>query len=87
MGPVAVFDDNVIAITGAHLEEGQIFQVSCPWLQGCHARGDTLDEAMRAIPENTRAMMEARWQKGSPLPRELEMIGNRQHFTLRMAPA
>jgi hypothetical protein len=42
-------------------------QVSCPWLQGCHAWGETLDEAMRAIPGNIRAMVEVRRQKGSPL--------------------
>lgn len=83
MSPVAILDDIVIPITVDYLEEDQVFQVSCPWLQGCHAWGESLDEAMRAIPGNIRAMLEARRQKGSPLPRELEAIDYRQHFTLR----
>ena len=87
MGPLAVLDDIVIPITVDYLEEDQIFQVSCPWLQGCHAWGETLDEAMRAIPGNIRAMVEARRQKGSPLPRDLELMDDRQPFTLRVAPA
>ena len=86
MSPVAVLDDVIIPITVDYLEEDQIFQVSCPWLQGCHAWGETLDEAMRAIPGNIRAMMEARRQKGSPLPRELDALDSRKHFTLRMVP-
>jgi predicted RNase H-like HicB family nuclease len=87
MNPVAILDDIVIPITVDYLEEDQVFQVSCPWLQGCHAWGETLDEAMRAIPGNIRAMVEARRQKGSPLPRELQALNHQQHFTLRMVPA
>ena len=87
MSPVAVLDDVIIPITVDYLEEDQIFQVSCPWLQGCHAWGETLDEAMRAIPGNIRAMMEVRRHKGYPLPHELDAMDSRQHFTLRMVPA
>ncbi len=87
MSPVTVLDDIIIPITVDYLEEDQVYQVSCPWLQGCHAWGETLDEAMRAIPDNIRAMIAARRQKGSPLPVQLESIDNRQSFTLRMAPA
>ncbi len=87
MSPAAVIDDIVIPITIDYLEEDQVYQVSCPWLQGCHAWGETLDEAMRAIPGNIRTMVEVRRQKGSPLPRELQALDHRQHFTLRMAPA
>jgi predicted RNase H-like HicB family nuclease len=87
MSPVTVLDEVIIPITVDYLEEDHVFQVSCPWLQGCHAWGETLDEAMRAISGNIRAMVAARRQKGSPLPIELESIDNRQPFTLRMAPA
>ena len=87
MSPAAVIDDIVIPITIDYLEEDQVYQVSCPWLQGCHAWGETLDEAMRAIPGNIRTMVEVRRQNGSPLPRELQALDHRQHFTLRMAPA
>ncbi|MBE2232340.1 MAG: type II toxin-antitoxin system HicB family antitoxin [Anaerolinea sp.] len=67
-----MLDDIIIPITVDYLEEDQVYQVSCPWLQGCHAWGETLDEAMRAIPDNIRAMIAARRQKGSPLPVQLE---------------
>lgn len=87
MSPIAVLDDIIIPITVDYLEEDQIFQVSCPWLQGCHAWGETLDEAMRAIPGNIRSMIEARRQKGSSVPPQLEGIDSKQHFTLRMVPA
>lgn len=87
MSQIAVLDDIIVPITVDFLEEDQVFQISCPWLQGCHAWGETLDEAMRAIPDTIRAMVEARRQKGSPLPRELETLDDRQHFTLRMVPA
>ena len=87
MSPVAVLDDVIIPITVDYLEEDQIFQVSCPWLQGCHSWGETLDEAMRAIPGNIRAMVDARRQKGSPVPPQLEAMDSQQHFTLRMVPA
>jgi predicted RNase H-like HicB family nuclease len=87
MSDVQTLDDLVIPITVDYLEEDQVYQVSCPWLQGCHAWGDTLDEAIRAIPENIRAMVDARRTHGSPLPAQLEHLSFDQPFTLRMVPA
>ncbi len=78
MGDTVVVDEIVIPITVDYLEEDQVYQVSCPWLQGCHAWGETLDEAMRAIPGNIRAMIQARRANGSFLPANLEQI-NLQH--------
>jgi len=74
MNQSIVVDEIVIPITVDYLEEDRIYQVSCPWLQGCHAWGETLDEAMRAIPGNIRAMIEARRVNNSPLPSELERV-------------
>ena len=69
------------------LEEDGIYQVSCPWLQGCHAWGDTLDEAMRAIPGNIRAMIEARRLHGNPLPEALVNRDAQGPFVLQVALA
>jgi predicted RNase H-like HicB family nuclease len=56
------------------LEEDGVFMVSVPWLQGCRAWGNTLDEALRAVPDNIRAMLEARHVHGDPLPQPLQAI-------------
>jgi len=68
MSDTIVVDEIVIPITVDYLEEDRVYQISCPWLQGCHAWGETLDEAMHAIPDNIRAMIQARRDNGSPLP-------------------
>ena len=87
MGESLVLEELVVPITIDYLEEDQIYQVSCPWLQGCHAWGETLDEAIRSIPDNIRAMIDARRTKGAPLPSQLENLSPGQPFTLRMVPA
>ena len=87
MNQPIVVDEIVIPITVDYLEEDRIYQVSCPWLQGCHAWGETLDEAMRAIPGNIRAMIKVRRVNNSPLPSELERVNLHHPFTLRMSPA
>lgn len=80
-------DELVVPITVDYLEGDGVYQVSCPALQGCHAWGETLDEALRAIPGNIRAMIEARRVKGSPVPALFEQIGVQVPFVLRMVPA
>lgn len=87
MSETIVVDEVVIPVTVDYLEEEGIYQVSCPWLQGCHAWGETLDEAMRAIPGNIRAMIQARCEKGSTIPVELKRVNLQRPFTLRMMPA
>ena len=87
MSDTIIVDEIVIPITIDYLEEDRVYHVSCPWLQGCHAWGETLDEAMRAIPGNIRAMIQARCDNGSPLPSRLEQVNLQRSFTLRMAPA
>jgi predicted RNase H-like HicB family nuclease len=79
--------ETIIPITIDYLEEDQVYQISCPWLQGCHAWGETLDEAMREIPGNIRAMIAARKEKGSPLNTNLAGIDLGHPFTLRIIPA
>ena len=87
MRDTIIVDDVVIPVTVDYLKEDQVYQVSCPWLQGCHAWGETLDQAMRSIPGNIRAMIQARRDNRSPIPSEMELISLQHLFTLRMAPA
>jgi predicted RNase H-like HicB family nuclease len=69
------------------LEEDGVYVVSVPWLQGCRAWGDTLDEALRAIPDNIRAMLEARHAHGDSLPKPLQNVDLSLPFTLRVSVA
>jgi predicted RNase H-like HicB family nuclease len=72
MSGSVVLNELIVPITVDYLEEDKIYKVSCPILQGCHAWGETLDEAIRAIPDNVRVMIEARRENGSPLPIDIQ---------------
>lgn len=82
-----VLDELIVPITIEYLEEDAVYKVSCPSLQGCHAWGENLDEAMRAIPGNIRAMIEARRSNSSPVPPQFERMSPGTSFVLRMVPA
>jgi predicted RNase H-like HicB family nuclease len=69
------------------LEEDGVYMVSVPWLQGCRAWGDTLDEALWAIPDNIRGMLEARHVHGDSLPQLLQNVDLSRPFTLRVPVA
>ena len=87
MAESVLLDELVVPITVDYLESDGVYHVSCPALQGCHAWGETLDEALRAIPGNIRAMIDARRLKGSPVPALFEQVGSQVPFVLRMVPA
>lgn len=87
MNDSLLLNEVIVPITIDYLEEDKIYQVSCPWLTGCHAWGESLDEAMQAIPGNIRAMVEAYREKGSVLPSELAAVDLDTPFTLRIVPA
>ncbi len=53
------------------LEEGGYF-ATCPDLQGCHAEGDTIAEALENVEDVARVIIELCLEKGLPLPPELE---------------
>ena len=88
-----VLDEVIVPITVDYLEEDAVYKISCPALPGCCAWGDllgltaTLDEAMRVIPGNIRAMLAARASKGSSIPSLFTPIQPQTHFILRMVPA
>jgi predicted RNase H-like HicB family nuclease len=53
------------------LEEGG-YLASCPDLQGCHAEGETIAEALENIEDVARIVIELCLEKGLPLPPELQ---------------
>jgi len=57
-----------IPVVVEYLEEDEVYSISTPMLPGCRAWGETLDEAMRAMPGNIRAMIAACKEKGVPIP-------------------
>ena len=74
-------------VTVEFLEEHCLYLVSCPWLQGSRAWRETLDEALKGIPGNIRATLQARAEKGPPLPELLKELDRTRPFTLRLALA
>ena len=52
------------------LEEGGYMAV-CPELQGCHAVGETIAEAIEYVEDVARVIIELCMEKGLPLPPEL----------------
>jgi predicted RNase H-like HicB family nuclease len=52
------------------LEEGG-YLATCAGLQGCHAEGDTIAEALENVEDVARIIIELCLEKGLPLPPEL----------------
>jgi Uncharacterized conserved protein len=52
------------------LEEGGYLAI-CPAIQGCHAEGETIAEAMDNIEDIAKILLELRVEDGLPLPEEL----------------
>lgn len=80
-------DELIVPITIEYLSEDNIYKVSCPALQGCHAWGETLDDAMRAIPSNINAMLDARRANGDSIPALFKRADAHTSLVLRMVPA
>ena len=53
------------------LEEGGYLAI-CPDLQGCHAEGDTVAEALANVEDVARVIIELCLEKGLPPPLELQ---------------
>ena len=53
------------------LEEGGYLAV-CPELQGCHAEGDTIAEALENVEDIARIIIELCREKDLPLPAEFQ---------------
>jgi predicted RNase H-like HicB family nuclease len=52
------------------LEDGR-YLAACPDLEGCHAEGDTIAEALENVEDVARVIIELCIEKGLPLPPEL----------------
>jgi predicted RNase H-like HicB family nuclease len=55
------------------LEEGGYLAV-CNAIQGCHAEGDTIADALETLEDVARALLELRKEDGLPPPEGLEEL-------------
>jgi predicted RNase H-like HicB family nuclease len=53
------------------LEEGRFLAI-CDAIQGCHAEGDTVGEALENIEDIARILLELRKEDGLPAPEGLD---------------
>lgn len=53
------------------LEEGGYLAI-CPILQGCHAEGETIAEAIENVEDVARNLIELMHEDGVALPKELQ---------------
>ena len=53
------------------LEDGRFLAI-CPSLQGCHAEGDSISEALENLEDVARVHIQLSMEKGLPLPPALE---------------
>ena len=61
----------LLSVEVGPLEEGG-YLATCPDLQGCHAEGDTVAEALANVEDVARVIIELCLEKGLPLPLELQ---------------
>ena len=61
----------ILPIEIESLEDGRFLAV-CDVIQGCHAEGDTVGEAIENVEDAARVLLELRKEHGLPLPEELE---------------
>jgi predicted RNase H-like HicB family nuclease len=69
-----------LAIEIEPLEEGGYLAI-CPILQGCHAEGETVAEAIENVEDVARNLIELMREDSVPLPPELQLAepGARLH--------
>ncbi len=63
----------IIPVTVEPLEEGGYLAV-CEVIQGCHAEGDTVGEALENLEDVARILLELRREDGLPAPEGLEEL-------------
>jgi len=61
----------VLPVEVESLEDGRYLAV-CDPIQGCHAEGDTVAEALENLEDAARILLELQKEDGVPLPSELE---------------
>ena len=63
----------VIPVDVEPLEEGGYLAI-CEAIQGCHAEGETVAEALENLEDVARILLELRREDGLPLPEGLERL-------------
>jgi len=63
----------VIPVEIEPLEEGGYLAI-CEAIQGCHAEGETVAEALENLEDVARILLELRREDGLPLPEGLEQL-------------
>lgn len=63
----------VIPVSVEPLEEGGYLAI-CEAIQGCHAEGETVAEALENLEDVARILLELRREDGLPLPEGLERL-------------
>lgn len=61
----------IIPVEIEELEEGGFLAV-CPVIQGCHAEGETIPEALEYLEDVARILLELRIEDGLDVPAELQ---------------
>ena len=61
----------VLPIDIQALEEGG-YLANCPILQGCHAQGDTIAEAIDNVQDVAKVLLELYLEDGKSIPEELQ---------------
>jgi len=61
----------VLPIEIEALEDGRFLAI-CDVIQGCHAEGDTVGEAIENVEDAARILLEVRKEDGLPLPEGLD---------------
>ena len=57
----------LLSVEVERLEEGR-FLAACPTLQGCHAEGDSVAEALENLEDVANIHIQLSMEKGLPLP-------------------
>jgi len=63
----------VVPVVVEPLEEGGYLAI-CEAIQGCHAEGETVAEALENLEDVARILLELRREDGLPLPEGLEQL-------------
>ena len=61
----------LLAVEIQPLEDGRFLAI-CPSVQGCHAEGDSVAEALGNLEDVARVHLQLSMEKGLPLPPALE---------------
>ena len=70
---IATMAKYILPVEIQPLEEGGYLAI-CPVIQGCHAEGQTIAEALDNAEDVARVLLELRMEDGLPLPEELRQL-------------